>query len=138
MSIMSLSRFRNAEPVQAAPLSLRACRFERTLIHGGTLEGGVLSCLDSAGREHVLRVSMTWDVLAVLRNELMRHFSYDCDDAIVRAVLRYWGVEEFQQRLSDGDPLPHEGLVLDSLGGPYSSRPRRLLQASGLLPQDAA
>jgi hypothetical protein len=138
MSIISLSRFRSPEPVSAPRLCLRVCRFERTLIHGGTLEGGVLTCIDPTGHEHVLRLSMTWDVLAVLRSELTSHFSYECDDTIVRAVLRYWGVEEFKQRLSDGVALPREGLVLDSLGGPCSSQPRRLLQASGLLPCDAA
>jgi hypothetical protein len=81
---------------------------------------------------------MTWDVLAELRAELARHGVRESDDVIVRCVLRYWGIEEFKRRLSEGVCLPEEGLLLDCLGGPCSSRPRRLLQASGLLPLDAA
>ncbi len=138
MTIMSLSRFRSGEVLQTATVSIRACRFERTLLRGGLAEGGVLTCIESGGRERQLHVSMTWDVLAELRGELARHGAYECDDAIVRSVLRYWGVEEFKERLSEGVYLAEEGLVLDCLGGPCSSRPRRLLQASGLLPPDAA
>ncbi|HEY7467667.1 MAG TPA: hypothetical protein VIB47_13325 [Dehalococcoidia bacterium] len=134
---MSLSRFRSAEPPRMAPVNIRACRFDRTLIRGGLAEGGILTCFES-GRERLLHVSMTWDVLAELRAELARHGVRESDDVIVRCVLRYWGIEEFKRRLSEGVCLPEEGLLLDCLGGPCSSRPRRLLQACGLLPQDAA
>lgn len=137
MAIVSLSRFRSEEAPRVAPVNIRACRFERTLIRGGVAEGGVLTCIES-GHERLLHVSMTWDVLAELRGELARHGVHECDDTIVRHVLRYWGVEEFKRRLSEGVCLPEEGLVLDCLGGPCSSRPRRLLQACGLLPPDAA
>ena len=137
MAIMSLSRFRGAEPVQAAMVSIRVCRFERTLIRGSLAEGGVLTCIEN-GRERLLHVAMTWDALAQLRVELTRNGFVESDDVIVRCVLQHWGVEEFKQRLSAGACLPQEGLVLDCLGGPCSSRPRRLLQACGLLPPDAA
>jgi hypothetical protein len=120
-----------------ATVNIRACRFDRTLIRGGLAEGGILTCFES-GRERQLHVSMTWDVLAELRAELSRHGVHECDDTIVRHVLREWGIEEFKRRLSEGVCLPEEGLLLDSLGGPCSSRPRRLLQACGLLPPNAA
>ena len=81
---------------------------------------------------------MTWDALASLRAELVRHGVLACDDVIIRSVLRNWGVEEFSRRLSNGGVLPSQELVLGSLGGPASSLPRRLLQASGLLPGEAA
>ena len=137
MAIMSLSRFRGAEPVQPAMVSIRVCRFERTLIRGGLAEGGVLTCIES-GRERLLHASMTWDALAQLRAELTRHGVVESDDVIVRCVLQHWGIEEFKRRLSAGACLPHEGLVLDSLGGPCSGRPRLLLQACGLLPPESA
>ena len=138
MAIMSLSRFHNGEPGAAAPIQLRACRFERTLLRVGVAEGGVLTCVQPDGRERELRVSMTWDVLAELRAELTRHGACESDDVIIRYVLRHWGVEEFKRRLAAGVCLPEEGLVLDCLGGPCSSQPRRLLQACGLLLPNAA
>jgi hypothetical protein len=138
MAIMSMSRFRSGEPAAAAPINLRVCRFERTLLRGGVAEGGVLTCVQPDGRERELHVSMTWDVLAELRAELRRHDVSESDDVIIRYVLRHWGIEEFKRRLAAGACLPDEGLVLDCLGGPCSSQPRRLLEACVLLHADAA
>jgi hypothetical protein len=80
-----------------ATVNIRACRFDRTLIRGGLAEGGILTCFES-GRERQLHVSLTWDVLAELRSELSRHGFVECDDVIVRCVLREWGIEEFKRR----------------------------------------
>jgi hypothetical protein len=136
MALLSLKRFQAEAAVQ--PPKLQACQFERAVIRGGLLEGGVLTCRCEDGRQWSLQVAMTWDALASLRAELARHGLAESDDAIVRGVLRYWSVEEFSRRLTEGAALPSEELVLGSLGGPASSQPRRLLQASGLLPDDAA
>jgi len=136
MALLSLRRHPSAEAER--PLALRACRFERALISGGLLEGGVLICRCPDGREWSLTVAMTWDALGVLRGELARAGVYEADDTILRCVLRYWGIEEFTRRLIDGVGLPSEGLVLADLGGPASSRPRWLLQVCGLLPANAA
>jgi hypothetical protein len=136
VALLSLRRFQVEEPRES--LNLRACQFERTVLNGGLREGGVLTCLCQDGREWSLRVAMTWDALASLRAELVRHGVLACDDVIIRSVLRNWGVKEFSRRLSNGGVLPSQELVLGSLGGPASSLPRRLLQASGLLPGEAA
>jgi hypothetical protein len=107
-------------------------------LRGGLFEGGILSCVDSSGRQRNLRVSMSWEVLAELRAELSRRGAGACDDVIVRSVLRYWGAQEFERRLNEGACLPEEGLVLETMGGPCSSQPRLLLEACGLVPPDAA
>jgi hypothetical protein len=137
MAILSLNRFLGSAAA-ASPVVLRACRFERSVLTGGLTEGGWLTCLEGHGREVVLRVAMRWEALAQLRAELLRRGVRLSDDQIIRGVLRYWGLEEYKRRLSGGAPLPEGGLVLESLGGPSSSRPRQLLQACGLLPLDAA
>jgi hypothetical protein len=136
MAIFSRKRFQREESRDA--LNLRACHFERTVLSGGLRVGGVLTCRCPDGREWVPHVAMTWDVLAALRAELTRNGVVACDEVIVRRVMRYWGAEEFGRRLTEGTVLPSEELVLGSLGGPASSLPRQLLQASGLLPDDAA
>jgi hypothetical protein len=136
MALLSLKKRSSVEPVRR--IDLRACTFERSLLSGGLVEGGVLTCRCPDGREWSLTVGMTWDVLGVLRGELARAGTYEADETILRDVLRCWGIEEFTRRLCEGIDLPSEGLVLRDLGGPVSSRPRRLLQASGLLPPHAA
>ena len=136
MALLSLRKHSSVEPIRR--VDLRAYSFERTLLSGGLVEGGVLTCRCPDGREWSLTVGMTWDVLGVLRDELARSGTYEADETILRDVLRCWAIEEFTRRLYDGVDLPAEGLVLRDLGGPTSSRPRRLLESSGLLPPRAA
>jgi hypothetical protein len=136
MALLSLKRYRSEDPKRT--LNLRACGFERTLMRGGLVEGGVLTCRCPDGREWSLTVGMSRDVLGVLRGELERCGVHEADETILRDVPRYWGIEEFSQRLITGADLPSEGLILEELGGPASCRPRRLLQACGVLPPDAA
>jgi hypothetical protein len=135
MAILSLSPNRGRRDAASALTlaALRACRFERAVLRGGLLEGGVLTCKRSDGRERSVVVAMTWDALATLRSELAKRGVYEPDDVIVRAVLRCWGEEQLRQRLRSGVFLPARELVLDSLGGPLSTEPRRLLEAAGLL-----
>jgi hypothetical protein len=135
MALLILKRPRNQEP---RSINLKACAFERVVMPEPLVAGGLLTCRCPDGREWSLRVGMTWDVLGVLRGELARGGVYEGDDAILRCVLRHWGVEEFTRRLQEGVELASEGLVLDDIGGPASCRPRHLLQACGLLPADAA
>jgi hypothetical protein len=136
MALLSLKRYRSVDPERT--LNLRACGFKRTLMRGGLVEGGVLTCRCPDGREWSLTVGMSWDVLGVLRGELERCGVHEADETILREVLRFWGIEEFSQRLIAGADLPSEGLILDELGGPAGCRSGRLLQACGLLPPDAA
>ncbi len=136
MALLSLKRYRSVEPQPL--LNLRVCQFERTLMSGGLIEGGLLTCRCPEGREWSLMVGMSWDVLGVLRSETARFGVYEPDETILRCVLRHWGSEEFSRRLAEGVELPAEGLVLADLGGPSICRPRHLLQACGLLPPDAA
>ncbi len=104
----------------------------------GTRVGGELSLAHDDGPARTLKVWMTWDALDRLRTELSRHDAGAGDATILHRVLACWGVEQYVRCLRAGTPLPDEGLLLTLAGGPASCEPRRLLQASGLLPSSAA
>ena len=139
MTFLSLIFHRSErESCQGCVGTFEACNFQRQVFVGRALEGGMLTWLPRDGGLRSLQVAMTWDVLAQLRQYLDRHAGHESDNVIVRAVLCQWGIEQYQRRLQQGLPLPAEGLVLESLGGPCSARIGDLLRACGLLPEAVA
>ena len=138
MTLLSLQRAKT-QPARTAPIAipLRNVTFERVL-RPGAQEGGVLNCTLPDGTRVAVEVAMTWNALSLLRLVLGREGVVLRDCVLIREVLTYWGAREFARRLSTGASLPHEGLILDYLGGPASSQPLELLWACGLLPCPAA
>jgi hypothetical protein len=133
MTLLSLTFRRSQCADRAFFPSSEGGHFVRQVFPGRALAGGVLTWPAGDGATRRIVVAMTWDVLAQLRNEAALRELAVADDAIIRAVLSHWGVLEYRKRLASGMPLPAEGLLLGSLGGPRSPRAGDLLTACGLL-----
>ena len=94
MALLSLKRYRSVEP--ECSLNLRVCRFERAVISGGLIGGGVLTCRCLDGRAWSLKVGMSWDALGVLRGEMARGGVYEPDETLLRCSLRRHAVPYHQ------------------------------------------
>ena len=63
--------------------------------------------------ERSVRVSMTWDTLAVMREQLGQAGIAISDDLITKRALITWGCEQIARVAAEGQPMALVNLVLD-------------------------
>jgi len=121
------------EAVASRAVDLRVIAFERwAAFDAGPRSCGRLHYAISDRGYHVL-LSMTWEALSRLRDEVRRAGAVWPDSVIIARCLQTWGADQIAALYRAGRTPPPGGLSLDFGCGPLSDAPRSLLERSGLL-----
>ncbi len=123
-----LSQLNHRTPIAPATLQppvVEVLSFERVCARGRAEEGAVIS-VAVGGCARRVRVAMTWEALAVLREKALRAGDACHDPALIAAVLKTFTRERVQACLSSGVALPFDGFLLSVDG-------RQGLQLEGLM-----